>query len=1358
LSPDGRLVALAEGKKVHVFDAATGNEKFSIDSASTFSRRLIFSRDGDSLVIVDNKIRWVSAQSGDVIASADEKFNNVNSLALSADGLTLAVVGLGFTGNRISSFRLDADARKVIPLAKDVDAGGGTLYAAALSPDGQRIVVGELFAGPLSVLDTTNGRAIAKLQFAHPSPISAIALSSDGAKLATADAAGTIKIWADAQKLNSTSAALFTLKGHQGPINHVRFSIDDSRLVTTGADKTTRVWNLENADTAIRPLERSGPDCQLARFSPDGLLIAAASGANVRLWDSASGRDVQKLSRGDVGSIQSVAFSPSDNRLLAVGYGGRADVSYVALWDIDTQTELARLPGATDLPGFPLNEYSGAVSALAFSHDGKYLAAGFGIKQFLTPVMSPNPLKVWEVSTRRVLRPLNGHAGYCVSLDFSKDGKFLASGSYDGTAIIWSTETWAATRTLQNPDKNSPSGPVDRFMVSDVAFSPDGKTLAMASRSGNVHLWDVATGELLETLKGHSGTVRAVGFSPDGRTLASGSEDQTVRLWNVDTRRELMQLDHGSIELGAVVTLAFSPDGKQLLAGGRNSASWSTAPIVWNDPAAAADKLRPLLRSNADFPSRIRMLSENLRLHEALAKLDANDIRVRAALAATEANWHASRHAWPEAVEAFDRLVAADPKEPHGWLGTPGLLRLATALLHRNRAAAAAMLLEGRTARRTEDGLLAISKTNRRDDATGELFSPLLAAVELRLVKDPGDAGLHELRAELAGTESDFDRQAAEYTAAIKILAEQTPDEAVSTNMRRLYHRRADAFLRLQKRREAVADYDHVVTPETTDPRLLANRARAHEALKNWDAAASDWSRAATGNPDGPRLLTEFAGRLAAGGEVGLASAQYEKCILLYERLLEEAPESDGAPAELAQLLFDKQENETAARWTVLKPSEMKSEGGATLTLQSDGSILASGKNPDRDVYALVARPGLEHITAIRLEAMPDPSLPHRGPGRADTGNFDLNKLRVFSSRKPSTLTNVIVAYAGVDQFRRIIDGRIDDNAGWTNGLRSGVTNTAIVATSLHRAPNDDLRIELYCSRLPQLSQSNLGRFRLSVSGAPAIFEREEKRFAAMQLTDPREKLAAAYALNGRFESALAIQKKLADADPASLVSIALADSYYNFGNVLSAAGKRAEALASHEAARAIRQKWAAANPVLTDFQGALAASQNSIGRLHARDQRFAEAFTALDAGLAIRRKLAEGNPKNTEFASDLGLSYAFRGAARGRAGQPAEAAADLQRALESWAKVPSPSTETRFERARALALLARLGKDAASGVATALAATSADQAVTALRDAIQDGWAECDELKGPDFEVLRDRADFQQLAAALEKKSLPRR
>jgi WD40 repeat protein len=150
LSPNGRRAALAEGKKVRVFDTATGKESYSIDSADVRSRRLIFSRDSDRLVIVDGKIRWCNASSGQVVVSVDQKVDRIESIALSADGLTLAVVGHGPVGQQVSIFRLDATAKKVTPMAKDVGLGG-TLKASALSLDGQRIAVGAKLSGWLSI-------------------------------------------------------------------------------------------------------------------------------------------------------------------------------------------------------------------------------------------------------------------------------------------------------------------------------------------------------------------------------------------------------------------------------------------------------------------------------------------------------------------------------------------------------------------------------------------------------------------------------------------------------------------------------------------------------------------------------------------------------------------------------------------------------------------------------------------------------------------------------------------------------------------------------------------------------------------------------------------------------------------------------------------------------------------------------------------------------------------------------------------------------------------------------------------------------------------------------------------------------
>ena len=246
-------------------------------------------------------------------------------------------------------------------------------------------------------------------------------------------------------------------------------------------------------------------------------------------------------------------------------------------------------------------------------------------------------------------------------------------------------------------------------------------------------------------------------------------------------------------------SLAFSPDGRHLLAGGRRGAAfWSAMPIVWNDPDRAAEKLRLLLHSNADFPSRIRMLSENLRLHEALAKLDAKDQRVQAALAATQANWHASRKAWPEAVAAFDRLVAADPKEPEAWLRTPGLLRLATALLHQNRPCRrghavarrrqtphrgwdpTGRLSEGRTIRQPENSCIPCGHSSMNG-------SP----------KRRETPGCSSCVPSLPANGPDAKAQVADYTAAIEALAQQKPEAAA--DLKRLYRRRGNAYVGLQK-------------------------------------------------------------------------------------------------------------------------------------------------------------------------------------------------------------------------------------------------------------------------------------------------------------------------------------------------------------------------------------------------------------------------------------------------------------------------------------------------------------------------------------------------------------------------------
>ena len=151
---------------------------------------------------------------------------------------------------------------------------------------------------------------------------------------------------------------------------------------------------------------------------------------------------------------------------------------------------------------------------------------------------------------------LTGHTGEVTDVAFSPDGNTIASGGQDGTVRRWITST--GNPVGQPLPLTGHTGP-----VRSVAFSPDGTTLASASSDGTVRLWDTTTGfPIGQTLTGHTDVVLSVAFSPDGTTLASASTDQTVRLWDVVTGTQIGPplLGH----TGAVEAVAFSPDGRRL--------------------------------------------------------------------------------------------------------------------------------------------------------------------------------------------------------------------------------------------------------------------------------------------------------------------------------------------------------------------------------------------------------------------------------------------------------------------------------------------------------------------------------------------------------------------------------------------------------------------------------------------------------------------------------------------------------------------------------------------------------------------------------------------------------------------------
>ncbi|HUY36301.1 MAG TPA: PDZ domain-containing protein [Pirellulales bacterium] len=952
LSPDGRWVALAIGDQVRLVDALTGEENARTIPAQTRGG-LVFSPIGRMLMTVDTGLGWWDAATARPIARQEFQLpaegrgflaargRGVQLVSVSADGLTVAVGGQGDYLDLFSVFKLNRESHEITRLHDKIGRHRSTKRALAISPDGGTVAVSYFFQGAISLFDVASGKPLGLHASAHTASISAIAFSPDGSQLVTAAMDGSVKIWDDFKRLETAKPK--SLVGHAKEVDAAAFVSGGRQVLTAGKDKTVRLWNLEQTATSLQQTI-AGAIGARARFSPDGTLMAV-SGENRRLQlrDGATGEVVAQLpERSDDLATHSVAFSP-DNRLLAVGFGGKKDVSFIELWDIDRRERLAVLPAATTIPGFKTDEYHGLVTALAFSPDSQQLVAGFGSLAMLGwGDQGDHPLLVYDVAARRVVRYLRGQRNDCVAVSFSPDGSRLASACYDGTARIWDTATWQELHVLENPETASDQG---QRRIYDVAFSPDGKLLSMASAEGNVIIWDATTGEQLETLSAHTNMVLSVAFSPDGHTLASGSVDGTIRLWNRATWRELIQLDpEGSFH---ALSPAFSPDGSRLLASssGEEAIMWSVL-RAGDESGPTREQLADCLESGVDdFQNRVRLQSENLRLHESLEKLAherADDAAVQASSSASRANWHASRQEWKSAVEQFDvlkqtptrsaseeegvsaedsslalRVGLGSPNSPDTWLRTPGLLRIAMALFHEGRPAEGAMLLTGGEKRRADDGngtrsvdmgmkfgateypfklthvfrgspawhaglragdqllkfddvdvaaenvaqLAELLKGHQvrftvqrageeepeiieladashiQDDVTNLLIEDLLAAVSEKLAASPDDPGLLVLRAELAAQSSDFERQVADFTAAIQALSaggsrENSGDPAVvaehvrapGLDLKHLYRRRGTAYVGLKRWQRALDDFAQGMTDEYPDDELLRNQ------------------------------------------------------------------------------------------------------------------------------------------------------------------------------------------------------------------------------------------------------------------------------------------------------------------------------------------------------------------------------------------------------------------------------------------------------------------------------------------------------------------------------------------------------
>jgi WD40 repeat protein len=456
-------------------------------------------------------------------------------------------------------------------------------------PDGRRLAVVHESRPEVAIVNVDGGQVLATLR--HPGGAYRVAWRGDGRLLAAGCEDHCAYVWDLADP--ARPRLLQTLKGHQAPVLDLGFSHGGQVLATSGWDGTTRLWEPLTGRQLVATDHGSGwrfraDDRRLvflqrqetfglwrlalgaerrafrghaghlwgAQISPDGRLMVSAGDDGVRFWDLAAGTEAAKALTARQGAGRTRAVLHGD-ALITAGEAG------LQRWPlrVDWQRGIFRLgtPRTIDLSADrPLPD----VRNVALSPDGRTAAVVlFGLDNVL----------LFDLDRPDRARRLAGHAGLD-RVGFSPDGRWLVSGNWHGAEVkVWDARTGAPEKVLPFPQSaHAVFSPDGRWLVTStgqeyqfleagswrlvrrlareragdvpggMAFTRDGRTLALSHSRSLVRLIDPATGAELATLPAAGPPLC---FSPDGRLLATVGENHAIDVWDLRLiRRQLAAL------------------------------------------------------------------------------------------------------------------------------------------------------------------------------------------------------------------------------------------------------------------------------------------------------------------------------------------------------------------------------------------------------------------------------------------------------------------------------------------------------------------------------------------------------------------------------------------------------------------------------------------------------------------------------------------------------------------------------------------------------------------------------------------------------------------------------------------------